>query len=68
MLKLPVWSTTTLVNGATQCTRSVDRGGGSGRGSVLLLTLWQMAQLRRRLLMREQILGVQQRYLYKDNV
>ena len=68
MLKLPVWSTPTLVNGATQRTRSVGRGGGSGLGNVLFLTLWQMIHLRRRLLMRERILGVQQRCLYKDNV
>ena len=68
IVKLPVWSTPTLVNGETQRTRSVGRGGGSGLGSVLLLTLWQMTHLRRRLLMRERIFGVQQRCLYKDKV
>ena len=68
IVKLPVWSTPTFVNGETQRTRSVGRGGGSGLYKVCFLVLWQMTHLRRRLLMCERILGVQQRCLYKDIV
>ena len=68
IVKLPVWSTPTFVNGGTQRTHSVGRGGGSGLGKVRFLVLWQMTHLRRRLLMCERILGVQQRCLYKDDV
>ena len=68
IVKLPVWSTPTCVKGATHCTRSAGKGGGSGRGSVLPLVLWHVTHLRRRLLMRERILGVQHHCLYKDNV
>ena len=55
MLKLPVWSTPTLVNGGTHLTRSAGRGGGSGLGMVLSFTLWQTTHLRRKLLMSERI-------------
>ena len=68
MEKLPVWSTPTWLNGATHWTRSDGRGGGSGRGSVLHFTLWQVTHLRRRLLIRERIFGVQHRCLYSDNI
>ena len=56
--KLPVWSIPTWLNGATHWTRSAGKGGGSGRGRVLPFTLWQVTHLRRRILMRERILGV----------
>ena len=68
IIKLPLWSTPTFVNGGTQRTRSVGRGGGSGLGKARFLVLWQMTHLLRRLLMHERILGIQQRCLYKDNV
>ena len=68
IVKLPVWSTPTFVNGGTQRTHSVGRGGGSGLGKVRFFVLWQITHLRRRLLIREHILDVQQRCLYKDNV
>ena len=68
IVKLPVWSTPTCVKGATHRTHSAGKGGGSGRGSVFPLTLWQVTHLRRRLLMSERILGVQQRCLYRDSV
>ena len=68
MVKLPIWSTPTFVNGGTHITCSASRGGGSGLGIVLFLTLWQMTHLRRRLLMRERIFSVQQRFLYRDKV
>ena len=68
IVKLPLWSTPTFVNGATHRTRSAGKGGGSGRGNVLPLTLWQGTHLRRRLLKSERILGVQQRCLYRDSV
>ena len=68
IVKLPVWSTPTCVKGATHCTRSAGKGGGSGRGSVLPLVLWHVTRLRRRLLMCERILGAQHCCLYKDNV
>ena len=58
IVKLPVWSTPTCVKGATHCTRSAGKGGGSGHGSVLPLVLWHVTHLRRRLLMHERILGV----------
>ena len=66
--KLPMWSTPTWLKGATHWTHSAGKGGGNGRGRVLPFTLGQVTHLRRRLLMREGILGVQQRCLYKDNV
>ena len=68
IVKLRVWSTPTCVKGATHRTRSAGKGGSSGRGSVLPLILWHVTHLRGRLLMRECILGVQHRCLYKDNV
>ena len=68
IVKLPIWSIPTFVNRGTQRTRSVGRGSGSGLGKVRFFVLWQITHLRRRLLIREHILGVQQRCLYKDNV
>ena len=67
-MKCPVWSTPTWLNGGTHFALYAGRGGGSGLLMVPPLMFWQTTHLRRRLLMRERILGVQYRWRYNESV